>query len=209
MIYSIVGTHATLREKGNKEIRTLGETTHHIYSEQISELASLIDAKNLFGDPVIVVCIQLGEVSSSKEELKRLLEPMSVATNIFIIDEPFADIHLIARLQKVSKKLFDAREEKLKDTSVFALCDAFVARDKKKAWIDFMRLKKVDNEEAIQGALWWKFKTEWSNVQEGRRSLFSEVECEKIGGELLRSILSAHKGEKDLSIEIERIILSL
>ena len=108
MIYSIVGTHHRLREKGNKELSALGKAMHHIYSEQIGELESLINATSLFGDPVIVVCIQLGEVTSSKEELKRLLDSMSASTNIFIIDEPFADVHLVNTLSKVSKKLFNS-----------------------------------------------------------------------------------------------------
>lgn len=209
MIYSIVGTHTSLREKGNKEISSLGSQTHHIYSEQIGELEALINATSLFGDPVIVVCIQLGEVGSSKEELKRLLDPMSTSVNIFIIDEPFADVHLVNRLQKVSKKLFDAREEKIKDTSVFRLCDSFISRDKKQAWIDFMDIKKADNAEAIHGALWWKFQLEWSKVKEGKRSLFTEEDCKRIGGELMRSTILAHKGEKDLLLELERIILTL
>ncbi len=209
MIYSIVGTHYGLREKGNKEIKALGGAMHHIYSEQIGELEALIDATSLFGDPVIVVCIQLGENASSKEELKRLMDAMSLSVNIFIVDEPFADVHLVNRLQKVSKKLFDAREEKLKDTSVFALCDSFIARDKKQAWVDFMNIKKPDNAEAIQGALWWKFQTEWVKVKEGKRSLFNDNECERIGGELVRSSILAHRGQKDLFVELEKIILSI
>lgn len=209
MIYSIIGTHNILREKGNKEIRSLGDAICHIYSEQVGELEALIDATSLFGDPVVVICIQLGEVATSYEELKRLLEPMSTSLNIFIIDEPFADVHLVKRLQKVSKKVFDAREEKQKDTSVFALCDSFIARDKKQAWVDFMRLKKADNGEAIAGALWWKFQIEWAKVKEGRVSLFKEEDCERIGGELLRSTILAHRGEKDLFVELEKIILTL
>jgi hypothetical protein len=209
MIYSIVGTHYGLREKGNKEIKSLGEASHHIYSEQVSELEALVNATSLFGDVIVVFCIQLGESATSKEELKRLLEPMSTSATIFVIDEPFADVHLVNRLQKVSKKLFDAREEKIKDVSVFALCDSFVARDKKQAWVDFMRIKKGDNAEAIQGALWWKFQTEWGKVKDGRKSLFTKDDCERIGGALVRSSILAHRGQKDLMLELERIILTL
>lgn len=209
MIYSIVGTHSGLREKGNKELQALGEVMHHIYSEHVGELEALLNATSLFGGPVIAACFQLGEVASSKEELKRLLEPMSTSPTIFIIDEPFADVHLFNRLQKVSTKLFDAREEKIKDTSVFAFCDAFIARNKKQAWVDFLELKKNGNAEAIQGALWWKFNMEWSKVKEGRRSLFTPDECERIGGEIVRSSILAHRGERDLMLELERIVLSI
>jgi hypothetical protein len=209
MIYSIVGTQNDIREKGAKEVALFGAPSHHIYSEHILELEPLISATSLFGEAVIVTCIQLGENASSKEELKRLLDEMNTSLNIFIIDEPFADSHFVTRLQKVSKKIFDAREEKIKDMSVFKVCNSFVMRDKKQAWVDFLELKKEGNAEAIQGALWWKFQQEWSKVTEGKRSLFSKVECEKIGGELLRSSILAHRGEKDLMLELERIILSL
>ncbi len=134
---------------------------------------------------------------------------MGTSSNIFIIDEPFADAHLVTRLQKVSKKLFDAREEKLKDTSVFKLCDSFIARNKKQAWIDYMNIKKADNAEAICGALWWKFQPEWLKVKEGKRSLFTLEDCERIGGQLVRAPILAHKGERDLFVELEKIILSV
>ncbi len=209
MIYAIVGTQYEIREKGAKELAILGVPAHHIYSEHIVDLEPLIGATSLFGDAVVVTCIQLGENSSSKEELKRLLDEMSSSLNIFIIDEPFADAHLVTRLQKVAKKIFDAREEKVKDMSVFKVCNSFVARDKKQTWIDFLALKKEGSAEAIQGALWWKFQQEWSKVIEGKRSPFSKAECEKIGGELMRSSVLAHRGEKDLMLELERIILSL
>ena len=209
MIYSIVGTNVVLREKSNKEVAVLGKTTHHLYSEQVGELEALIDATSLFGGPVVVLCIQLSEVSSSKEELQRLLDSMSTSINIFIIDEPFADAHLVNRLQKVSKKLFDAREEKTEDTSVFRWCDLFVARNKKQTWVDFLELKKTETPEAIHGALWWKFQLEWSKVKKGKKSLFTEEDCKRIGKELMQSSILAHKGEKDLIVELERIILSL
>ena len=130
-------------EKGNKEFLSLGTPTHHVYSEQVGVLESLIDGASLFGDVSIVSCLQLGDVASSKEEMVRLLDNMKTSSNIFIIDEPFADVHLFNKLSKVSVKVVDAREEKIKDVSVFNFCDSFIARDKKQAWVDFLELKKM------------------------------------------------------------------
>lgn len=209
MIYSIVGTHTERREKGQKELIALGVPSQHIYSEQVGSLEALIDGVSLFGGVSIIMCIQLGEVASSKEEVVRLLDDMKTSPNIFIIDEPFADVHLFNRLSKVSVKVVDAREEKIKDVSVFTFCDSFIARDKKQAWVDFMKLTKNGSAEAIQGALWWKFQMEWSKVREGKRSLFTQGECEKFGGEIMRSSILAHRGERDLFLELERIVLSL
>ncbi len=209
MIYSIVGTHKERREKGHKEFSSFGVAMHHIYSEQVGSLEALINATSLFGDVSVVVCIQLGEVVSSKEELVRLLDSMKTSPNIFIIDEPFADVHLFNKLSKVSVKVIDAREEKIKDVSVFTFCDSFVARDKKQAWIDFLELKKNSSAEAIHGALWWKFQMEWSKVKEGKKSRFTQDECEKLGGEIVRSSILAHRGERDFMLELERIVLSV
>ena len=209
MIYAIVGTHKERREKGNKEFSSLGVPSHHIYSEQVGALESLIDGVSLFGDVSIITCVQLGEVVSSKEEMIRLLDQMKISSNIFIIDEPFADVHLFNKLRKVSVKVIDAREEKVKDVSVFNFCDSFITRDKKQAWVDFLSLKNGGSREAIQGALWWKFQMEWSKVKEGKKSRFTEGECETFGGEIVRSSILAHRGEKDLMLELERIVLSL
>lgn len=209
MIYTIVGTHKERRDKGHKEFSSFGVATHHIYSEQVGSLEALIDASSLFGDATVILCIQLGEVASSKEELVRLLDGMKTSSNIFIIDEPFADVHLFNRLSKVSVKVIDAREEKIKDVSVFNFCDSFIARDKKQAWVDFLELKKNGSAEAIQGALWWKFQMEWSKVKEGKKSRFTQEECEKFGGEIMRSSILAHRGERDLFLELERIVLSI
>lgn len=209
MLYSLVGTDVGVREKAHKELASHGEATQHIYSEQVHVLESLVNASSLFGDKIVVNCLQLGDSSSSKEEMIRLLGSLSESENIFIIDEPFADVHLVNRLTKASKKLFDAREEKIKDFSVFKLCDSFIVKDKKQAWLDFMHVKDKEGGEAIAGALWWKFQTEWLRVKEGKKSVFTEHECERIGKELISSTVLSHRGEKDLLVELERIILSL
>jgi hypothetical protein len=209
MIYTIVGTHKETREKGNKELTALGAVTQYVYSEQVSELESHIDATSLFGDVVVVVCVQLGDTGSSKEILVSLLPKLEASNNIFIIDEPFADAHLTNKLAKVSKKLINAKEEKVKDTSVFALCDSFAKRDKRQAWIDFMHLREKGEGEAIQGALWWKFQLVWQDTKAGKRTAYTLPECERIGGDIVRASIRAHRGEIDLMTELERIIVSL
>ena len=209
MIYSIVGTHKETREKAHKEIAQRGSSGRYIYNEQISDLEALINASSLFGETIITTLVQLGDTASSKEILVNLLPEMESSLNIFIIDEPFADVHLTNRLTKVSKKIFNGREEKIKDTTVFALCDSFAKRDKKQAWNDFMNLRDKGEGEAIQGALWWKFQQVWVNTRDGKKSAFTLHECEQIGRDLMRSSIVAHRGKLDLMIELERIILTL
>lgn len=209
MIYAIFGTHTGGRQKALKELASLGTITRYLYSEHAPDLESLIDATSLFGDTGVIVCVSFGEVASSKESLVNLLERMKTSSTLFIIDEPFGDMHLYNKITKVATKVYDAREEKVKDTSVFKLCDSFVARDKKQAWIDFMNVREKSEGEAIQGALWWKFQTVWQATREGRKTPFTLLECERIGGDLVKSTIFAHRGELDLMTELERVVVSL
>jgi hypothetical protein len=209
MIYSIVGTKKEIRESANKELARLGSVTQYVYSENAFTLESYIDATTLFDGIDIVICSQLSGSASSKERLIQLLPSMEVSPTIFIIDEPFADVHLTNKLTKVSVKVFNAKEEKIKDTQVFTLCDSFAKRDKKQAWIDFTAIRNSEEGEAMQGALWWKFQIVWQAVRAGKRTPYNEEDCARIGGELVRSSIRAHRGEVDLKNELERIILSL
>ncbi len=209
MIYAIVGTDTNKREKAYESLNKLGDVSAHIYSEQVATLEPLISASNLFGDKVIVNLIQVMELASSRDEVVRLLPEMKESSNIFIIDEPFADVNRVTRLTKYSEKIYDAREGKEKDVDVFTFCNLFARRDKKGVWIEWMRIRDLDSPEAINGALWWKFQGIWSDVRLGKPSKFTLSECEEIGGKLIRAPILAHRGEADLKVELEKIILSL
>ena len=207
MIYSVVGTDVTKREKAYKELEKHGVISTHIYSEQIGTLEAYIDIQSLFGEKSIINLLQVMDVASSREELVRLLPQMKDSSTIFIIDEPFADVNKVTRLTKYSEKLYDAREPKKSDVDVFTLTNLFAKRDKKSLWIEWMRIRDLDSPEAIQGALWWKFTTIWGDVRSGKPAKFTVSECELIGGRLMRAPIIAHRGEGDLKKELEEIIL--
>lgn len=209
MLYVIVGTGQVVREKATSIIAKMGTPSAVLYQEHADQLRFLVDANSLFGDTTVVSCVQLGTLSDSKEILVTQLPKMKESRAVFVVDEPFADIHLVNKLQKVADQFFDAREEKKKDTKVFMLCDLFVQKDKKSAWVLLRELLDSGEAEAIQGALWWKFQTEWQKVLDGKRSLFTKEECEYVGKRLMEAPIKAHRGELDLKVELERIILSL
>lgn len=209
MIYSIVGTDTVKREKAYEGLKKIGNISTHIYSEQIGGLEALIEASNLFGDKIIVNLIQVMDVAFSRDEIIRLLPKMKDSKNVFVVDEPFADANRLKRLEKYSEKIFDAREEKIKDIDVFTLCNLFAKRDKKGLWVEWMNVKDKESGEAIHGALWWKFSTLWQDVRSGKPSKFTLQECEEIGGRLVKSSILAHRGEKDLKVELEAILLSI
>ena len=209
MIYAIVGTDTNIREKAYEALAKVGTVSVHVYSEQIATLEALVEASSLFGDKVVVNLIQVMDVAASRDEVIRLFPSMKDSSNIFIIDEPFADANRVTRLTKFAEKVFDAREEKRKDVDIFTLCSLFAKRDKKNTWLEWMNIKDKESPEAIQGALWWKWTTVWGDTRAGRPTKFTLKECEEIGGRLMRSSIEAHRGEKDLGVELEAIILSL
>ena len=72
-----------------------------------------------------------------------------------------------------------------------------------------MNVKDKESGEAIQGALWWKWREVWQDTLSGKKTAYTLPECEKIGKELLCSTIVAHRGEGDLMTELERIVLSI
>lgn len=209
MIYALIGTGSAQREKALANIARLGAPTAHLYGEHVGDLEPLIASSSLFGEKIIVHLVQAMEKAEGRERVYELLPAMKESQNIFIIDEPFADQHRSKKIEKYADELYDAREEKEKETSPFALCNAFARRNKKEVWEEWMRLRDEIEPEAIQGALWWKWGTVWSDVKSGKPGKYSVKECEELGGRIMRSSILAHRGERDLKVEIESILLSI
>lgn len=210
MLYVILGTNKELRDKAKKELKQLGEPHDVLYVEHKDRLLPLAETSSLFGGKMIVECVQILEGGITvKEEVYALLPTLESSETIFIFDEPFADVHKANKLAKFAKKVFDGREEKVKDTSVFTFADQFMRRDKKAAWASLLTLKETHEAEAVQGALWWKFTEGWKGSFSGRRRLFSEKEYEIFGKKLLLAPILAHQGKADLFDELEKVTLSL
>jgi hypothetical protein len=209
MIYTIVGTNKEVRAKASLELAKIGDVTAHIYSESIGTLQPLIESSSLFGDKIIVQVIQVMDLASTRDVLITLLPDMKESANVFILDEPFADANRVKRLSKYSEKTFNAIEVKEKNNDIFQLCNLVARRNKKDAWLAWMELRDKETPESIHGALWWKWTTLWSDTKSGKPSKFTIKECEDIGGKLLRASILAHRGERDLKVEMERVVLSI
>jgi hypothetical protein len=52
-------------------------------------------------------------------------------------------------------------------------------------------------------------KTIWEDTKSGKATKFSEKECELFASRIIRASLDAHRGEKDLKVELESIVLSI
>jgi len=209
MIYSIVGTEKKKREQAMAVLAKHGTASVHIYSEHIAALKPLVEAQSLFGVTIVVLLEQTMDLASSREVVVDLLPDMKESPNIFIVDEPFADANRVKKLEKYSEKVFDCREPKEEGVSPFPLCKAFARRDKKTAWAEWMKIRDIESGEAIHGALWWQMKMVWEDTLSGRPTKFTKDECQEISKRILRASLDAHRGKKDLKVELESIILSV
>lgn len=209
MIISIVGTDIKVRDKAMKEALKLGPVSRYLYSEHIDELEPLIDSVDLFGGVTIVCTVSLYDNPHTKDRFLTLLPKMETSPNIFVVDEPFLSGPQVGKLSKASTTFFDAREEKTKDSSVFVLCLSVAKRDKKAAWLNYMALKGKEEGEKIAGALWWKWKEVWQDTLSGKKTAYTLLECEEIGGRLVRISLDAHRGKAPIDELIEKVLLLL
>lgn len=209
MIYALVGTDTKKRALASSKLDVLGAPSTHIYFEHVALIEPLINQSSLFGEPVVVLLVGIMEKAETKDVLTRLLPAMKVSQTIFIIDEPFADAHKVKALEKVATELYDCREEKSRGVDPFGLCNAFARRDKRQAWIEFMSIRDHESGEAIQGALWWKMKQIWEDTLTGKVTKFTEGECEVFADKIASSVIRAHRGEVNLMVELENIVLSI
>lgn len=213
MIFSIIGTDLKKRNKAFAEALKGKDISSHIYSHTVYMIEPLIEAQDIFGGEVIVVMEQTmdkarGDEESNKEIVKKLLPKIAESKNIFIIDEPFADMFLVKNLEKYSEQVFDCREEKIKERNAFALCDALERRDRRSAFVEWMKIKDLAAE-MTHGAIWWKVRTMWEAGLSGARLNYSLEEIELMSKKLIDMSHEAHRGKGDLRREVERLVLGI
>lgn len=208
MIYSIIGTDISIRKSALKEVLRDRNPTAYVRSDNTWELSHLINAEDLFGGEVIALVEQVGGNAEGREILKDSLKSMEVSKNIFIIDEPFIETTFVKTLEKYSEAVFDAREEKTKGKDAFGLANAILKRDKKQAWLEWMKVRDMDAE-PVQGTLWWRVRSLWEGVKDGKRCAYSEDELAMMGYSLVAMSHRAHRGEADLREELEKFVLSI
>ena len=208
MIVSIIGTDINIRKKALAEVLKGRNPTAYVRSDNTWELNHLINAEDLFGGEVIALVEQVGQDAEGRDILKSHLKEMEASKNLFIIDEPFIETTFVKTLEKYSKELFDGRVEKVKGQDAFGLANAILKRDKKEAWLEWMKVRDMDAE-PVQGTLWWRVRTLWEGVKDGKRCAYSEEELSRMGFNLVQMSHRAHRGEVDFKEELEKFVLSI
>jgi len=231
MLYFIFGTEikkrALAREKIWKEIGGSFFLAKKIDKTNFQELPGFLQQESLFGEKLVIELEDLLTLETARNYLYGYLEAIRESKNIFILDEPFA---LSAHGQKVlnlagEKNSFEATEKKVVlDLEPARLCNFLEERKKKEAWLEWKKIyAEWENEEEqfLQAALWYRWKTIWSAKLEKRNTTwdfrekksraikYSLEELEKFGKEISLMAMKSNNGELDLMREIERLILKI
>jgi len=205
---------------------------YRITSQNYAEnpLESLVAGQGLFASKYIVFYDSIFESKDIKEEVVGALAEIKASENIFIFLEKGLDKKTLEKFSKYAEKVqeYDETEKaKKKEYNPFAISDALLSKDKKQLWMLLMEAKKKGNAaEEIHGIIWWQIKVlklsmGAKDAKEAELSPFVFSKAKAASGDftvrqtdamlsdLVTMYHDAHRGEKDLWVEMERWGLAL
>jgi DNA polymerase III delta subunit len=187
-----------------------------------------LSGQGLFSSKYIILLDRLSENSEAKEKILGFISAMQESPNIFIVLE--------GKLLAEPKKVYEKYAEKMvicdeldtntlskkKDFNVFALGDAFGARDNIKAWTLYRQAIDSGIEpENIVGTLFWQVKSiilaaGAKNTGESGLNPFVYNNCKRFAKNhslpelrnfLRKLIVTYHDGHRDMEIGVEKLLL--
>lgn len=152
--------------------------------------------QDIFGE-TLKIKIEDWNIEEYRSYLYKHLEDLKESKNIFIIDELDILDTTFKKLATYAEKSFDCRQEKIKESG-FYLGDLILQRNKKDAWIEYLRLLKVGEPvESIIGAVNYKLK------------YARNMDKEKLFANNIISLAQSHDSKGDAEIDLEKLILDL
>ncbi len=205
MILAIVGKEYVIRKKFFEEIKKNFLISHIIERNNMENIVSLCEADSLFGDRLCSILENVGQDKEGRDYIKKYGEKMRDSSHVFIIDEQEGDKHFFNYLSKMCTPVsaFEIKEEKIFPS---ALLNAIEKRDKKNAWMLWVKVRDGEIEPLV-GAIWWKVKMIWGDVIRKKNKNFTEEEIARLGKVLIFGIHKEHKGDGEVRRDIEREIL--
>jgi DNA polymerase III delta subunit len=233
MLYVFFGKDSVgVREKALAFIQTRVSATNEVV--KITEdgyapgiLTELAESVSLFGGDQVILIDTPSKDTGFYEGVKKNLEALAESQNLFVVIEQ----GLLAPEKKIFSKHAEGIEEVVSETvekfNVFALTDAFTRRDKKALWMLLMDAWKegVSNEEIV-GILFWQIKVlrlvehthtpeeagqkpfVYNKAKQALRS-FKKGELDALSRSLVLLYHEGHGGKADMSVALERWVLTL
>jgi len=208
MMYVIVGTdvgaRGDLRRTVLKNLPVEELSWENMSTEELGIIAS---TASLLGDTKNFLLTGALTDSERGEEHLSLVELLANSVHTFVCEEE--------KLLKKQKDILTkehvtvyAAEEKKKEESfnIFSLANAIAVKDRKRAWLLLTKAFSVGVQpENIIGVLHWKVRDMSIHAQK----VYTKEELHKLSRSLIVMYHNAHRGLGDLSLQLERFVLSL
>lgn len=213
--------------KKNPDATLFQMDAEHWSGEKLDELLA---SQALFGGATVVVLDSMFQNEEAEEAVLARLKEMKDSPNVFVLLEgklTKAVAERVAKKAESVKECAGAKEKKREAFDRFALADALGKRNKKDAWV-FLQKALVEGgvPEEIHGMIFWQVKSMMlaasakTAAEAGlnpfvfRKSLafaknFTEEELKKLSSKLVAIYHEAHRGGDELSIALEKFLLSL
>ena len=199
--------------------------TEEVSVERLSEIAG---SQGLFGDAAIVLLSRVLDDKEAAAALAAAAKELAQSPAVFIATG-VADAKTTTALKKYADtfEVFVAPEKKEIEVNRFVLADALAARNKKELWIRYVEaIESGAVAEELHGILFWQVKTmllaQHSKSAEeaglkpfpyskakGALKNWKPGEVEKLSSDLVSIYHRAHRGEGELALLAERLILSI
>ncbi len=198
-------TNMLLTIVGDNRLEVLAELARQLEKAQISdsirfsedtfqpgEVLAALEQEDLFaGGEKAVVLDQLLNVAEGKEFLEENAETLAGSGKLVCIIEASIPAALAKMFKSLPGEYVALGTPKGRSSPpIFALSDAFGARDKKTLWLLYQDLLKTAEPEEIAGILAWQLKSMWL-VQKGETTGLSPVVVSKA-----RSFLKNYQPEE-------------
>lgn len=195
----------------------------------LSVIEGHLGGQGLFSNKYIVFLDRVTEKTEAKESLPDFAGAMQESANIFIVLEGILNADLKKAFEKHAEKMVVTEAPsswKKKEFNIFALGDAFGARDRVKSWTIYREaIENGQEPEAIVGTLFWQAKSialskNAKSAGEAGVSPFVYTKSKKYAenfsaqeltgaiNDLITLYHNAHRGMVDLEKGVERLLLS-
>ncbi len=214
MLYFIYGTSAARRHDTRDALLKKNNLTQdRLVTKQaressVAELEHVAGGASLF-DEQLVVAFEYPFLDESFGELLLAHAPALADSrnHIFVIEREVTK-DIVRAFEKAGAELFECnepKEAKQKTFNIFAITNAFSARDKKETWLKYREAIVADESpEAIAGILFWSVK---NMISKKYFSKWKREELEQVSRELVQLVHQAHAGRFDFEEELERFLL--
>ncbi len=208
MMYVIVGSdigaRGDLRRKLLKKKSVQELQWEHMNAEELGIIAS---TPSLLGDTHYYLLTDAISDAEYSETIFDLVDVFRTSPHTFVFEESKLLKKPLTKLQKTAVEIHTLEEKKKEETfNIFALANAFGSRDRKHAWLLLARaFREGIQPENIIGVLHWKVR----DMSAKSQKVYTKKELQELSRALIVMYHDAHRGLGDLSLQLERFVLSL